>query len=745
MTLFCLQWRDHPANSFISRGYHTMSIQYIEDQKQFLISTCHTTYAFDVYHERYLRHLYYGKKATEVQPPQHPFVSFAPYRSELDPKASPDILSQEYAFFGSGDFRTAALRLNGPDGTGVTDFVYDSYRIFDGRSEPEGLPFSRADEHTQTLEVILLDPVLQCRLHLFYTVFEQEDVISRYMALENRGDHAVTIQKCMSLTLDLERNDLDMVSFYGIHNHELKYQRVALHHGMQSVFSRRGASSHQYNPFFALCSHGATEERGEVYGFNFVYSGSFLDEVEVDQLNHTRVQTGLGSENFAHTLNPGDCFTSPEAVMTYSAVGFGCMTRNFHAFIRSHILPPSALRPHPIVLNTWEACYFDIDESLLLKFAKESQKLGFDMLVMDDGWFGKRDHDRAGLGDWIENRKKFPNGLRTFVNKIRSVGIRFGIWIEPEMVNPDSDLYRAHPDWCLHVPGRDPALSRNQLVLDMSNPAVVEHLMTVFDRTFDGVPIDYFKWDMNRHLCDVGSAVLPPERQQEVPFRYMKGVYRLLNWFAERFPNAIIETCSGGGGRYDLGMMCYGVQIWTSDNTDPYDRTMIQSSALLAYPAATMSCHVSDPHGVVRSLDYRYKVAVGGMLGYELNILNMSDEIKSIIQKQIAEYRTFEHLIRLGDYYELASPVRYAYSSYCYSSAARDEILLTLIEKKDCKRGKTKRLAVKPALTHATYTDIYTGKCYSGAELRQGITLPLTGTPDTAQLLYLKIVNRTEK
>ena len=702
-----------------------------------MIHTKHTTYAFDVVYDRYLYHTYYGKRTRELPDPAFHTLSFAPYLAGQHPRSSPDSLSLEVSFYGSGDFRPNSLRVSA-DGTGVCDFVYHSYRIFKGRAALDSLPASRADSDTQTLEITLLDEVTGCRLKLYYTVFSALDIISRYMILENGGKDSVRIEKCMPLTLDLGRSDFDMVSVYGTYNQEMRLQRHALHHGTQSVYSNRGATSHHYNPFIALCDHKANEEKGEVYGFNLVYSGSFLDEVDVDQRNRTRVLIGLGGECFSYTLGVGECFTSPEAIMTYSASGFGKMTRNFHKFIRNHIMHPSALAPHPVVLNTWEACYFNIDEEKLVAFAKEAAAVGFDMLVMDDGWFGARNNDRAGLGDWFENRAKFPDGLASFVNKIKREGIKFGIWIEPEMVNPDSELYRSHPEWALRVSGREPLLSRNQLVLDMSNPDVLDYLMKQFDKTFGDLPIDYFKWDMNRHLSGVGSTYLSGDKQGEVFFRYMQGVYRLLDWFALRFPNAVIETCSGGGGRYDLGMMPYGIQIWTSDNTNPYDRTRIQASALVAYPAATMSCHVSNPKENLASLDYRYKVAVGGMLGYELNILNMSDEVKSIISKQIREYKTFEHVVRLGEYYSLASPEKHDYSAYCYISEEGDEILLTVIEKKGCQKGCTKRLKVKAANASALYTDARTGKTYSGASLKEGIVIDLTGEPNCAHLLHLK-------
>ena len=715
-----------------------MSIRVIKKEKKFILHTKNTTYAFEVLKDHYLHHLYYGKKTNKFEEEKFFTWAFAPYVEEYGSNYGPASFAQEFSFYGSGDFRASALRVCGADGTGVTDFAYKSYRVFNGRADLDGLPAARVDENTKTLEITMLDSVTGCKLKLYYTVFADEDIISRYMKLENCGKECVRIDKCMSLMLDINRSDLDMLSLYGWHCRECNLQRVPLHHGIQSVFSRRGATSHFYNPFMALCTKKANEESGEVYGFNFVYSGSFLNEVEVDHRNTARVLMGLGSECFDYTLDVGESFTSPEAVMTYSAYGFGKMSRNFHRFVRERIMPPVALKPHPVVLNTWEAVWFDVDQELLVKFAEASNKEGFDMVVMDDGWFGARDDDRAGLGDWFENRRKFPEGLKPFVDKVKEKNIKFGIWIEPEMVNPDSDLYRAHPEWCLRVEGREPLQSRNQLILDMSNNDVIDYLMESFDKTFDGVSIDYFKWDMNRHMCNIGSVAHPSYRQGEVAFRYMKGVYRLLAWFGKRFPNAVIETCSGGGGRYDLGMMQYGIQIWTSDNTNPNDRTIIQSAAMMAYPAATMSCHVSNPHGDMKSLDYRYKVAVGGMLGSELNILEMSEEIRAEMKKQIAEYREFEHLMRLGEYYNLASPVSYDYSAYYYKNSDASEIILTLIERPDCKAGKTKLLKIKAADSSASYTDLRSGKKYSGEELKRGLSLKLCGEKDSAQLIYLK-------
>ncbi|MBQ8849568.1 MAG: alpha-galactosidase [Clostridia bacterium] len=715
-----------------------MAIRFIKSSKRFVIDTKNTTYAFEIFKRHYLVHLYYGKKKARFEEAERRSLGFSPNVAEYSSKYSPDNLPLEVSFFGSGDYRDTSVCIVGKDGTGVTDFKYKSYRIFEGRQSIDGLPFARPDADSETLEILMQDKVTGCELYLYYTVFPESDVISRHMALVNNGKSSVKLARCMPMELNLDRSDLDMITLWGRHNGECNYQRVQTHHGVQSVGSRRGASSHQYNPFMALCAHTATEERGDAYGFNFVYSGSFLDEVELDQTGRTKALMGMDPATFGYILDAGERFESPEAVMTYSHKGLGQMSRNFHKFVKNNIMPKKALDPHPVVLNTWEACYFDIDEKKLLQFAEKGAAMGFDMLVMDDGWFAERHHDRAALGDWYANKDKFPNGLADFVKNVRSKGIKFGIWIEPEMVNPDSDLYRAHPDWALRASGREPLVSRKQLVLDMSRDEVIDYLIGAFDKVFDGVEIDYFKWDMNRHMCNVGSAALPPERQCEVYFRYIKGVYRLMDWFVKRFPNAVIETCSGGGGRYDLGMMPYGIQIWTSDNTNPYNRTFIQSGAMLAYPATTMSCHVSNPKENMKSLDYRYKVACEGMLGYELNILEMSDEVNAEISRQIAEYRKFEHVMRLGEFYRLASPENTKYSAYYYTTDDASEIVLTVVEKEDCRAGSTKLLKIKAALPDATYTDLYSGKRYAGRELIEGLYIPLMGEPDSARLIYLK-------
>lgn len=703
-----------------------MSVCYDEKTQKFTLETENTCYVMQILFDKYPVHLYYGKKGGETGAEYiNPYKSFSPYFEEHGLEYSPDVGMAEYSYFGSGDFRVTPLRIQNRSGDSVTHFIYKNHKIFNGRKELSRLPFATADDDTQTLELTLSDSVSGCVLRLYYTVFYNENVISRYAEVENKSGGRVRIEKIMSLMLDLPSCDYDMISLYGGHVSERNVQRAPLIHGVQSVMSRRGASSHQYNPFTAICEKNTTEREGGVYGFNFVYSGDFLSETEVDQTGFTRVQLGLGSENFSWLLEDGESFVTPEAVMTFSDRGLNGMSQNFHRFVRAHILPPEPFEKRPVVLNTWEACYFNIDEKEMLRFAKSAADAGIDMLVMDDGWFGARNDDKAGLGDWYVNKSKFKDGLSAFVDRVKKYGIKFGIWIEPEMINPDSDLFRAHPEWCIQCAGRKNTLSRNQLVLDMSNPDVIEYLKKSFSDSFDGVAIDYFKWDMNRHMSEVGSPKLPPERQGEASYRYMLGVYDLYRWFFEHFPNAMIENCSGGGGRYDLGMMKYSTQIWTSDNTWPKRRMKIQYGSTLAYPTSVMSCHVSNPRNICANPDelkYRWHVALNGPLGYEMHLPNASDEIKETVKNQVAAYREYEELILRGDFYRILSPFDSNYYAYYFANEQRTEFLLSFEQSYGEQPAKV-RLEIPEADENAEYFDTVSGGVFSGKTLVSGITV----------------------
>ena len=715
-----------------------MPIAFDSDRNLFSLTTKNTQYVFQLMHGKFPVHLHYGEKLNgEIADYKGKVYSFAPYYPEHHLSYLPDAAPAEYSGFDSGDFRACSLKIRNSFGDSSVNLVYSSHRIFNGRVELEGLPFADADESTETLELVMTDARTSIEVRLYYTVFPDEDVISRYVKITNGGESAAVIEKCMSLLLDLPHDWYDMISLAGGYYYERKYQRVPLHAGSQSVFSRRGFSSHHFNPFMALCSPSADQRMGECYGFNFVYSGNFLDEVEVSCTETARVQIGLGGDNFSWRLESGESFITPEAVMTYSAYGIGQMSRNFHSFIRKRILPPEPFEKRPVVLNTWEACFFDINEDEMMRFARAASESGIDMLVMDDGWFGARNSDNAGLGDWVVNKEKFKDGLSSFVNKVKAHGIKFGIWIEPEMVNPDSDLYRAHPDWCIACKDLPHMESRQQLVLDLGNREVLEYLKNAFSTVFDGVGIDYFKWDANRHLSGVGSLCLPPERQGEAAYRYMLGVYELYRFFREHFPNAMIENCSGGGGRYDLGMMKYSTMVWTSDNTNPTSRVKIQYASMIGYPAATMSCHVSK-HKLCEDGDemrYRYHVALGGALGYELHLPNASDELRRTVKKQIADYREYyEDLILRGDYYSILNPFETECGAHYYTDGER--FLLSFLQRKAEEDSREFVLSIPEAYADAVYLDTVSGEVYSGRELISGIRVKTENAPNFSRLWH---------
>ena len=700
-----------------------MSIKISKDK--IVITTKNTLYAIRIIDGDLPIHLYYGKRVRNTDFELKDYCRpFSPYFKKGDELYSSDNIMQEFSFYGYGDLRATALRvLDVQSGSDITAYTFKKAKTFKGRKALTGLPYAEGD--CETLELIFTDDKTQSELHLYYTVFFECDVISRYFTLKNNGKNDLKILKAMSLELDLPRADYDLISLCGKYLYERTAYRDPVCNGVHRLTSRRGASSHQFNPFFMVVDKKATEEKGSAYAFNFVYSGSFLDEIEKEQ-SGVRVMVGLGDESFSYLLNPNEEFISPEAVMTYSGKGIGQASRNMHKFTRKHILPPEKFEERPVVLNSWEAFYFNIDEKIMLDFADGAISVGMDTVVMDDGWFGARRNDKAGLGDWIPTKELFADGLKAFVDRVRTKGIKFGIWIEPEMVNPDSDLYRRHPDWVMRDEGRELLLSRDQLVLDMANPAVIEYLKTSLDKCFDGIEIDYFKWDMNRNITHAISPYLPTERKGETQYRYMLGVYELFSWFSQRFPNAMIENCSGGGGRYDLGMMKYSTQIWTSDNTGAEDRVIIQHGSSYGYPLSTMSCHVSNCHNQcedARKLDYSFRVAINGALGYELNIINAEQSAKDIMTKQIAEYRRYEKLILCGELYRLKNPLVDGCYAYYIANEDKTEILVSYLQNKGDPKQRIHKLKISAAKTDLNYRNTVNDEIISGDALKRGIEI----------------------
>lgn len=633
----------------------------------FTLNTAHTTYQMKSDWYGTLLHTYYGKRVPEADLSyiiEYNSCSFSGMPGEAKERwnYSPDTLPQECSTFGCGDYRTTMIAVRNNDGSRGLELRYVDSEITEGKYSIDGLPAFYADaSEAQTLRITLKDKVYDIYVHLYYGVIDKYDIITRYAVIENKSGKEIKLEKALSMNLDIQFGEFDAINFCGRHTSEREFFRTPVEHGKRSVGSLRGASSHQYSPFSILCSKDATEESGDCYGFNLVYSGNFLWEVERDQMRQTRVVMGINPENFCFTLADGESFSTPEVAMSFSSEGLGQLSRNYHKAIRNNLCRGKYknLR-RPTLINNWEGTYMDFNGDKLVSMAEDASKLGIELFVMDDGWFGKRDNDHSGLGDWVVNEKKIGYPLSELAEKIKATGMKFGIWFEPECISEDSDLYRAHPDWAIKMPDRDPIRSRHQLVLDFSRKEVREYILESLCKVLGSADISYVKWDFNRHICDVYSNSLPADRQGEVNHRYILGLYDMLEKLTSRFPDILFESCSGGGGRFDCGMLYYMPQIWCSDDTDPVERTKIQYGTSFGFPVCTMGSHVSaSPNhqtGRVSSLKTRGNIATSGVYGVELDINKMTDEEKEQIKGQVARYKELADLIMNGEYYRLYSP-----------------------------------------------------------------------------------------
>ena len=647
-----------------------MGIQFDTATSTFTLQTARTTYRMRVDERGRLLHMYYGRRIgrgdlRELYPPADHGFSPDYYPCRLRRGVSPDVLPQEYTGCNVGDFRLSCLvvrdRMTGAAGA---DFLYDSHEITPGKYTLEGLPCAHdEDSEAETLYIRMKDPVTGLVLVLLYGVFAHQDVITRAVRLENAGTAPLRLEKAASACLDLPFGDWDLVHFHGRHAMERKMERTPLPHAITTVSSTRGASSHHHNPFVILCDHTATVDHGLCYGVMPVYSGSHRTDIEVDQNGLTRLVTGLHDERFSWQLEPGESFTAPEVLLCCTPDGLGDLSRHYHTFLRRNICrSPFRYARRPVLINNWEATYFDFNTESICRIAEKAASLGVEMMVLDDGWFGKRDDDNTGLGDWFVNEKKLPGGLQPLIERVNALGMKFGLWVEPEMVSEDSDLYRAHPDWALTLPGRTPAMGRNQLVLDMGRPEVVDYLTQRLSTLLRENHIEYIKWDMNRNMSDVYSRALPPERQGETAHRYMLGVYKLLDRLTTAFPHVLFEGCAGGGGRFDAGMLCYFPQIWCSDNTDAIERLSIQHGTSFGYPVSCMGAHVSacPNHQTGRTVPLwtRAVVAMSGTFGYELDLGRLTDEECDQVRDQIKTFQRYYDVIQNGAYYRLSDPDR---------------------------------------------------------------------------------------
>lgn len=644
-----------------------MSIQYDQQRSLFHLQAQDTSYVIHVTKTGYPAHLYWGKKIRGMQLERllelKERASFSP-STELDHLAlSLDTLPHEYPGYGNSDFRMPAYQVMLPNGTTVTDLRYESHSIRSGKPALAGLPatYTQSDDEAATLELTLKDELTGLTVILSYTVFEAFNAITRSARLVNNGTDTLQLLRAFSLSLDFAHDRFEMLQLSGAWTRERYVHTRKLEPGLQSVESRRGSSSHMQNPFVALLSEGANEDHGDVYGVNLVYSGNFTAGVEVDQFHSARLFMGINPFDFNWRLEPGEQFQTPEAVMVHSGHGLGGMSRSFHDLYRSRLIRGTFRdQTRPILVNNWEATYFNFNADKIESIARTGQELGIELFVLDDGWFGKRDNDTTSLGDWFVDRSKLPNGLEDLVSRVKRLDMQFGLWFEPEMISPESELYRAHPDWCLHVEGRRRTQARHQLILDLSRNDVQDYIVKSVSDILSSAPITYVKWDMNRNMTEIGSALLPPERQRETAHRYMLGLYAVLEKITSAFPHILFESCSGGGGRFDAGMLYYMPQTWTSDNTDAVSRLKIQYGTSIVYPVSSMGSHVSAvPNhqvGRITSLETRGNVALSGNFGYELDLTRFTDEEKETVKAQVALYKDVRHLVQFGDFYRLLSP-----------------------------------------------------------------------------------------
>lgn len=714
----------------------------------FSLETANTLYQMKVDEFGVLNHLWYGAKTDCCMDYllDYPDVGFSGniYEAGDNRKYSLNTRPLEYGAEGVGDFRVPAVSVTHADGSTALDLRFQSYKIKKGKYKIPGLPAVYAKENqAETLEITLKDTVTETQVVLLYGVISDADVITRSVIVKNQGKTPIVLNKVHSFTMDIPYGDWEWVHFHGRHNMERQAERVPLIHGIQESSSTRGNSSHQQNPTALLCERGCTETTGFCMGMALMYSGSFQTQIQLDELDQVRAVMGINEDNFAWTLKEGESFYAPEVILSCSDEGMGELSQRFHHIIRNHVCRGQyKLSSRPVLINNWEATYFDFNEEKIEKIARQAAELGIDMMVLDDGWFGKRNSDTSGLGDWFVNEEKLRGGLNTLVKKINDMGMKFGLWFEPEMVSEDSELYRTHPDWAIRIPGRNPSRSRYQLVLDMANPEVTEYLYEVISKILRENHIEYVKWDMNRSVCDWYSKTLSKEGQKEMPHRYILGLYQLLERLTGEFPHILFEGCSGGGGRFDAGMLYYCPQIWCSDDTDAHERTFIQYGTSFFYPVSAVGSHVSavpnHQTGRSTSIETRGTVAMAGSFGYELDLNTLSEEEKREVAKQIRTYKEYQPLIHNGLYYRLSNPHKENMAVWEFVSQDRKEVLVQGVVFRA--KPNTLRIRIRLAgLEEGMYEVLGTGETYTGKALMTGgILLPKVIGDDVSFEIHLK-------
>lgn len=701
-----------------------MAIRFDKETNVFYLETPNTSYIFGLKYGKLL-HIHWGKKADFVPSAnmavKNPILGFS--ANDIPEEAlSTNNIASEFPTY-NADYRYPAFHAMYEDGTTVTELEYIGHEIIKGKPGLKGLPstYTNSVDEADTLRITLKDNLKGVIVHLNYTVFNKTDAITRSVEVENGGDEKIKLLRIMSAAVDFPDMDYEILNLHGTWAKERMIERVPLMHGTQSVCSNRGASSHSENPFIALLSKNATETAGNAYGASFVYSGNFLAGAEVSPNDAARLFIGLNPFNSGWLLEPGESFTAPEAVLVYSSDGIGGMSRIYHDLYRNNLCRGKYKNAErPILINNWEATYFDFNEEKLVNIAKKAKEIGVELFVLDDGWFGKRNDDCSSLGDWFVNEEKLPNGISGLSEKIDALGMKFGLWFEPEMISPVSELYEKHSDWCLHVKGRNRSEGRQQLILDYSRPEVCDYIIDTLSKIFSSAKISYVKWDMNRNMTEIGSAELPPERQRETAHRYMLGLYRVFETLTSRFENILFEGCSGGGGRFDPGMLYYMPQIWTSDNSDAVERCFIQYGTSVVYPSVTMGAHVSavPNHQIGRTtpMKTRCDVAMMGQFGFELDLNKLTDEELETAKESIKLFKKLRPTVQNGDMYRLLSPFDTRFAAWEFVSKDKTEAVViscsTLVHVYSRKIYKLQGLE-----DNAIYVCEQTGEKYSGNAL----------------------------
>ena len=713
-----------------------MAVRFDEKKNLFTLQTLDSTYQMKVDDHGVLLHTYYGAPADETDfsyliGPEDRGFSGQPGDEKKNRTYSMDYYPLEYPVQGNGDFRVKTLKAGFEGEVPALDLRFVSYELEKGKYSLPGLPalFEAEAGEVETLKITLKDRLEEIYVTLFYGVFEKKNVITRAASIENRSEKNVTLKRALSLGLDFMEGDMDLIHFYGKHAGERQFERRNLPHGITEISSSRGTSSHHHNPFVILCDKDTTEDFGNAYGVSFIYSGGFRIQMEKDQVDGIRLVCGLDDEEFLWKLAPGETFVTPEAALSYSEKGLTALSDQFQkAYHANLIRSPWKDKKRPTLVNNWEATYFGFDAEKLLKIAGEAADLGLDMLVLDDGWFGKRDDDNSGLGDWFVNEKKLGCTMKELVDRVNALGLKFGIWLEPEMVSEDSDLYRTHPDWVLQIPGREPNRSRNQLVLDLSRKEVREYMKKFIDDTLSCANISYVKWDMNRSVDNVYSAADPTLSQGAIRHKYVLGLYEVMEDMLTRHPDLLLEGCSGGGGRFDAGMLYYAPQIWCSDNTDAIERLRIHYGTSFGYPMSSVSAHVSvcpnHQNGRVTPFKTRGICAMQGSFGYELDLSKLSEEDKAEARRQITVYNENWELFQSGSYYRLNSPMEnHDYTAWSYVSKDQRKVSLSVIYTDLHGNPKPVRVKLKGLKKDASY-DV-DGTVYTGTALmRGGLLIP---------------------